>query len=320
MDIPQYGAITMIGFSSSSSQSRTRISSVRVHYNGVSILVTMLGMVILFCQIDTMMGFVVPKIFTKSTARVTTDIIHSNEHIHRISSASSSSFILFAKKKTKKKSAGKGFGKQSDINTIDTDNNNNSADLRTVGLPSQQQPSSSYLTSVDGGSSSVPTRSMDENLSSSEPVKVEDRTGQILREKYGLRTREEQEAAELKKKQVEEQRAKLNQWKKMADEGEDFDLFKVLPAPVLVFIDGFLKVGVTISTSLFLLAGVAITFEAGSKALDKPLPVKVDAFIATIVEPNFTPGLLVLLSFSVGLGAFASLQLNSAASTYREDK
>merc|ERR1711865_1207819 len=113
---------------------RTRISSVRVHYNEVSILVTMLGMVILFCQIDTMMGFVVPKIFTKSTVRVTTDIIHSNEHIHRISSASSSSFILFAKKKTKKKSAGKGFGKQSDINTIDTDNNNNnSADLRTVG-------------------------------------------------------------------------------------------------------------------------------------------------------------------------------------------
>merc|ERR1719157_61728 len=105
----------MIGFSSSSSQSRTRMSSVRVHYNGVSILVTM-------------MGFVVPKIFTKSTVRVTTDIIHSNEHIHRISSASSSSFILFAKKKTKKKSAGKGFGKQSDINTIDTDNNN-SADL-----------------------------------------------------------------------------------------------------------------------------------------------------------------------------------------------
>lgn len=148
---------------------------------------------------------------------------------------------------------------------------------------------------------------------------IEDRTGSILREKYGLRTREEQEAAEAKKKKLEDQQKKLNKWKKLADEGEDFDLLRIIPDPILIFIDTFLKGGIAVCTVLFLLAGVAITIEAGSKATKNPLPQQVDAFITNIVEPNFTPGLGVLLSFSIALGIFASLQLNSAASTYRED-
>lgn len=149
---------------------------------------------------------------------------------------------------------------------------------------------------------------------------AEQRNKRILREKYGLRTKEEQEAAEAKQKQIADQRKKINEWQKAADEGEDFDLLQFLPDPILIFIDKFLKVGVAVCTVLFVLAGFAIAVEAGSKATANPLPQNIDNFIANVVEPNFTPGLGVLLSFSVGLGLFASLQLNSAASTYREDK
>jgi hypothetical protein len=45
-----------------------------------------------------------------------------------------------------------------------------------------------------------------------------------------------------------------------------------------------------------------------------------DSFIVTTIEPNFTPGLLVLLSFSIGLGLFSAAQLGSAGATYKEDK
>jgi hypothetical protein len=104
----------------------------------------------------------------------------------------------------------------------------------------------------------------------------------------------------------------------LADKGEDFDLIKILPDPLLIFIDRFLKVGVAVCTALFISAGIAITVEAGSKATNNPLPASIDDFITNVVEPNFTPGLLVLLGFSVSLGAFAALQLSSSSSTYRE--
>merc|ERR1712161_120880 len=112
--------------------------------------------------------------------------------------------------------------------------------------PSQQQSSSSssssYFTSVDGGSGAIPKFAMEEptTTSASKSENVEDRTGNILRGKYGLRTREEQEAEELKQKQVEEQRKKISKWKQLADEGQDFDLLQILPDPVLIFIDRFL--------------------------------------------------------------------------------
>merc|ERR1712161_169527 len=99
--------------------------------------------------------------------------------------------------------------------------------------PSQQQSSSSssssYFTSVDGGSGAIPKFAMEEptTTSASKSENVEDRTGNILRGKYGLRTREEQEAEELRKK--------ISKWKQLADEGQDFDLLQILPDPVLIF-------------------------------------------------------------------------------------
>lgn len=231
-------------------------------------------------------------------------------------SASSSSTAAFMAKKKKKTQAGKGFGKELEKVQKPAPSQSSNSDLFNIDARVAQQQSSAF-TSVDGGSNAIPTMSA---TTTKRPENIEDRTGEILREKYGLRTREEQEAAEAKKKQMQEQRQKLNEWNRLADEGEDFDLLEIIPDPVLIFIDKFLKVGVTVSTILFVLAGIAITIEAGSKATENPLPPEVDAFVANVVEPYFTPGLGVLLSFSVGLGLFASLQLNSAASTYREDK
>merc|ERR1719343_1758092 len=241
----------------------------------------------------------------------------------KLSVSSHSTSNLLAKKK-KKRSGGKGFGKATENSSKSASSKSNSQDLfnieaRAAAVASKE---ASAFTSVDGGLDSIPTLSMENeqktSLSTSE--NIEDRTGSILREKYGLRTREEQEAEEAKKKKLEDQRKQLNEWKQLADQGDDFDLLQIIPDPILIFIDKFLKAGVAVCTFVFILAGIAIMIEAGSKATNNPLPPQVDDFVTQVVEPNFTPGLGVLLSFSVALGLFASLQLNSAASTYREDK
>lgn len=65
---------------------------------------------------------------------------------------------------------------------------------------------------------------------------------------------------------------------------------------------------------------MAITVEAWSKTTKTALPESLDQFIVGTVEPNFTPGLLVLLGFSVSLGVFAAAQLGSQGAQYREDK
>jgi hypothetical protein len=206
------------------------------------------------------------------------------------------------------KKAAKGFGKE------------------TVVSQKKETPGAvlAGLKSVEGGSSALPVLEQPQQGSFQtvvdESIPVEDRTNNILRDKYGLRTREEQQAEQQRLEQVREQKKKLDEWKKLADQGKDFDIIEVLPAPVLIFVDRFLKAGLAVCTVLFVSAGLAITVEAGSKATKNPLPANVDAFITNVVEPNFTPGLLVLLGFSISLGAFAALQLGSASSTYREDR
>ena len=130
---------------------------------------------------------------------------------------------------------------------------------------------------------------------------------------------EEQQAELRRKEQIDEQRKKLNEWKKVADKGEDFDIMQILPPPVLKGIDAFLKVGLGITGVLFILAGLGITAEAWSKTAENPLPENIDTFIVETIEPNFTNGLFVLLGFSVSLGVFSALQLSSASSTYREE-
>ncbi len=248
----------------------------------------------------------------------TNAFVTNNNRASPLSTTSLPKTELFANKK-KKNTTGKGFGKETETPKPAASKSENQ-DLFNIDARATAQQQASAFTSVEGGLDTIPTMSTEQAPASASSGSIEDRTGSILREKYGLRTREEQEAAEAKKKQLEDQQKQLSEWKRLADEGEDFDLLQIIPDPILVFIDKFLKAGVAVCTILFVLAGLAITVEAGSKATENPLPPEIDSFIANVVEPNFTPGLGVLLSFSVGLGLFASLQLNSAASTYREDR
>ena len=214
--------------------------------------------------------------------------------------------------KKKSKSAGKGFGSP------------------TAPVPSppkrgsdDQQESSgeggiSFQSIETGGSDAIPTIEVEQEpaLEMDKSLPAEERAERLLREKYGMKTLEEQRRDQKRR----ENREQLADWKAKADEGQDFDLIAALPEPLVIFIDRFLKIGVTISTLLFVAAGIGITLEAWSATSGDPLPEDIDNFIVNTVEPNFTPGLLVLLTFSISLGLFASAQLGSEASVYSEDK
>jgi hypothetical protein len=262
--------------------------------SSVQMVLLLLLLLVVSCWIDESNAFVPP-------------IVTSLKTMHHTPKVSA----LKSKKKNGNNSVkAKGFGKTpvEEPKSIEEA----SADLNARRIQSQPQQPQTFLTSVQGGSDAIPT--IDES------IPVEERIDIILREKYGLRTLEEQQKEIQRTKQAAEQQKKLRKWKEMADRGEEFDLIQVLPGPVLIFIDRFLKLGLAICTVLFVAAGLAITVEAGSKATHNPLPENVDAFIMNVVEPNFILGFLVLLGFSVSLGAFAVLQLSSASSTYREDR
>ena len=214
------------------------------------------------------------------------------------------------------KSGGKGFAKESDL-PPPSPPKKKSID-QVSSSPTTISSSPTGLTSIPGGSDARPV--MQQPSSATGGESAEERNASILREKYGMRTREEQQAELNRQEAANKQRQKLEEWRRLADKGEDFDLIQILPDPLLVFIDRFLKGGVAVCTVLFISAGIAITVEAGSKATNNPLPPNIDDFISNVVEPNFTPGLLVLLGFSVSLGAFAALQLSSSSSSYREDR
>lgn len=151
----------------------------------------------------------------------------------------------------------------------------------------------------------------------------EERSRAILRSRFGLKSFEEQQAdignyragldAEARKKQ----RDKLRNIEKLWP--EDKDILGVLPPALLKGIDTFLKIGLGICTVAFLAAGVLITIEAGAKATGEILPGGLEAFVLDVVQPNFTPGLGVLLAFSVSLGVFSVALGGSAGSSYRED-
>jgi len=217
-----------------------------------------------------------------------------------------------AKKKKKKSSSGKGFGKVPEP---------------TIPKPSNQQQEyvSNYpqdgpmgtggLESVQGGTDKIPTFASTREIELDPNLPPEERTKILLREKYGMKTMQER----AMENNLDQNRRRIRELKEMAEADENFDIMQVIPAPILVGIDRFLKGGLAIVTTLFIAAGAGITAEAWSAATGSPLPENVDQFIVGVVEPNFTPGLFVLLGFSVSLGIFASLQLGSEASQYKED-
>lgn len=215
-----------------------------------------------------------------------------------------STTLLEAKKK-KSRSSGKGFGKASEIKSPPP--------KQVVAKDEGDEQPVEGLSSIETTTSNSfdrPKLELDPNLSEDE------RNKEILKQKFGLRSFEERQGDIKAAEKLAEQRARMKQIKQMKD--EEFDILMVIPPPILKAIDFFLKTGLAITTTLFILAGLGITAEAWSVATNNPLPEGVDDFVVNVIEPNFTPGLFVLLGFSVSLGVFATAQLGSGSSAYKE--
>jgi len=144
------------------------------------------------------------------------------------------------------------------------------------------------------------------------------RQDRILREKFGLRSVDERMASYNEQDRKEGAAKGVAQKLASVGEDKDFDIFAVIPDPLLLAIDKFLKGGLAVTSLAFIAGGIGICVEAWSKATGNVLPVEMDDFIVNVIEPNFTPGLLVLLGFSISLGIFAGAQLGSASSQYKE--
>ena len=218
-------------------------------------------------------------------------------------------------KKKKGQQAGKGFGKEPPKPAPSSGSNSNPANemATTTTAPTS---GGSFLQSVEGGGSdAIPTIEAVAASSSDPALPPEERAKKVLREQYGMRTLQEQRTEDS----IQENRRKLDELKKLAEKGEDFDIMAMVPAPILKGIDTFLKLGVGVCTILFVTAGLGITLEAWSKTSNSPLPDNIDDFIVNVVEPNFTYGLFVLLGFCVGLGGFLCLHLSSGSATYKEE-
>jgi len=206
---------------------------------------------------------------------------------------------------------GKGFAKVEKPLPSSSSSPSSSSQQQEYGAPSSSPPAEPFLKSAEGAVSK-PVQ-VDESLP------PEERTKQILREKYGLKTMAEQQMDEKQLEIYQAKQKRQAELKRKIELDKDLDIMSMFPPAVLVGLDRFLKGGLVITGTLFILAGIGITFEAYSKVSEKPLPSNIDAFIVNIIEPNFTTGLLVLLGFSVSLGAFAAAQLASESSQYRED-
>jgi len=252
---------------------------------------------------------------TSFTTKLSTGYVSSYSRLTRTSSL----IALPAKKKSSKNkkssSSGQGFGKQQqskndNLSTIEeetTENNNDPTLLQSI----EPQQSSPFL------SVNAPAETTSSNQDTEESIaSTEGRTKQILQDQYGLRTYEQRQD-NMKAKDQEKKFQKLV--KQAKKEEEDIDLFSLIPPPLIKIIDGFLKVGLGVSTLLFVAAGIGITLEAYSASSGNPLPENIDNYITNVIEPNFTIGLLVLLGFSVSLGVFSLGQLGSKGSVYRED-
>lgn len=224
----------------------------------------------------------------------------------RVTSAGQPLTSMFAKKK-RGKSTGQGFGKKTEAapQTASKSTESGGSSPESIGFSSIEGASQ------DANAFARPKVDLDPNMSTDE------RTKAILKQQFGLRSYEEQQGDIKAAEAAAVNRSRLEKVKQMKD--EEFDIFMVIPPSIVKAIDAFLKLGLTVSTVAFVLAGIGITAEAWAIATDNKLPENIDNFIVNVIEPNFTPGLLVLLSFSVCLGIFATAQLASGSSIYKEE-
>lgn len=238
-----------------------------------------------------------------------------------------SSLALSAKKSKKRRSSssGEGFGKsapsvirgEETASSSSSSSSSNSSPLQSIDSNNNNN------VNVNDGDSIFPPRPTTEELNLDPNLSPEERSQAILRSKFGLKSYEEQQAdlgdyrALLDAEAKKEKRDKLRNVDKLWPEDKDF--VELLPPGVIKGIDTFLKLGLGVCTVAFVAAGVFITIEAGSKATGYELPEGLEEFVVGVVQPYFTPGLGVLLAFSVSLGLFSIGLGGSAQSSYKEN-
>lgn len=218
--------------------------------------------------------------------------------------------------KKKKQRGGEGFGKQL---TKETSSSSSFSDEDSSSISS----SATALQSIDATPQPQSQSSPAESLNLDPNLSPEERSQEILRQKFGLKSYEQQQAdlgdyrALLDSENKKEKRTALRNLDKVWPENKNF--VEILPPSAIKGIDSFLKLGLSVCTVIFVGAGVLITIEAGSKANLYEIPKELEEFVVNVVQPNFTPGLGVLLAFSVTLGLFTVGLGSSGSSTYRED-
>ncbi|KAL7539619.1 hypothetical protein ACHAXR_011715 [Thalassiosira sp. AJA248-18] len=231
--------------------------------------------------------------------------------------ASSQSVALSAKKNKKNRSSGEGFGKSSSSSSAPS----------SVGSAIEEEATDDASTAAPRALQSINNnaaqqQSPAQQLNLDPNLSDEEKSQEILRQKFGLKSYEEQQAdigdyrAILDAENKKEKRNKLRNLDQVWPEEKDF--IAVLPPGVIKGIDSFLKLGLGVTTTAFLASGVLITIEAGSKASLYEIPEGLEDFVVNVIQPNFTPGLGVLLAFSVSLGLFSVGLGGSASSSYKE--
>jgi hypothetical protein len=218
------------------------------------------------------------------------------------------------------KKAGRGFG-----------NDDVTKDVLTTNMPSSSRPDPSVVSSLKS--------SQDEDIAAlSSP---EERTKAILRNQYGMKTSAEQEASQqasrIIKDRMIQQKELAEKFRSQQQQLNDLDLNKMLSPSAISAIDKFLKLGLSISVLTFVTAGILITLEAGNAAMKLEqtlhgtsgsntlneagfLPESWSVFITQAIQPSFTPGLFILLGFSIALGLFSTVQMGSASANYVEGR
>mmetsp|Transcript_2652 Transcript_2652/g.4237 ORF Transcript_2652/g.4237 Transcript_2652/m.4237 type:complete len:120 (-) Transcript_2652:122-481(-) len=101
---------------------------------------------------------------------------------------------------------------------------------------------------------------------------------------------------------------------------EAFNLLSRIPPEVQLGIERLLLAAIAVLLLAFVTIGIAITFEAFAVSSNQPLPEDTRHIIVDIMEPAFTPILLVGLACSITLGGLKALQLSSGDVQYKESE
>ena len=203
-----------------------------------------------------------------------------------------SSTIPLSVKKKKGGKTNKGFAKSSPTTSKSSENVESASTSTTTTTSSSSSSSNSFsLESIEDTTSPALNSKLNKPIDIDPSLSAEERAEQILRQRFNMKSYEEEQGDIVAQQKRAEAKARADKLKKLAaiDDGS-FDIFAVLPTSLVKFIDGFLKLGLTVSTILFVAAGIGICFEAYATATGNALPEDMDQFIVNVIEPNFTPG------------------------------